>query len=86
MIEIKLHLSGYDLIYDGEVIYFGIMIDATDDEKMVNAEKKRDEILADGVEKYITSKPLPEMNKVDEAILNTNTNVEYLVALKELEV
>lgn len=86
MIEIKLHLSGYDLIYDGEVIYFGIMIDATDDEKMVNAEKKRDEILADGVEKYITSKPLSEMNEVNEAIFNINMNVEYLVALKELEV
>ena len=29
---------------------------------------------------------LPEMSETDEAILNTSANVEYLVALKELEV
>lgn len=31
-------------------------------------------------------KPLPTLSETDEAILNTNANVEYLVALKELEV
>lgn len=30
--------------------------------------------------------PLPVLSETDEAILNTNANVEYLVALKELEV
>lgn len=30
--------------------------------------------------------PLPELSDADEAILNTAANVEYLVALKELEV
>lgn len=30
--------------------------------------------------------PLPTLSETDEAILNTNANVEYLVALKELEV
>ncbi len=30
--------------------------------------------------------PLSEMSETDEAILNTNANIEYLVALKELEV
>lgn len=32
------------------------------------------------------AEPLSEMSETDEAILNTNANVEYLVALKELEV
>ena len=30
--------------------------------------------------------PKPTLSETDEAILNTNANVEYLVALKELEV
>ena len=30
--------------------------------------------------------PIPTLSETDEAILNTNANVEYLVALKELEV
>ena len=30
--------------------------------------------------------PLPTLSETDEVILNTNANVEYLVALKELEV
>ena len=33
-----------------------------------------------------TPEPLPTLSETDEAILNTNANVEYLVALKELEV
>ena len=36
-------------------------------------------------EEYIPE-PLPTLSETDEAILNTNANVEYLVALKELEV
>lgn len=32
------------------------------------------------------AEPLSEMSEADEAILNTNANVEYLAALKELEV
>lgn len=32
------------------------------------------------------SKTLPTLSEKEEAILNTNANVEYLVALKELEV
>ena len=31
--EIKLHLSGYDIVYNGITIYFGIMPKATDEEK-----------------------------------------------------
>lgn len=33
-----------------------------------------------------TPQTLPEISETEEAILNTNANVEYLVALKELEV
>lgn len=43
---------------------------------------------------YVESSPAPkptpqkltEISETEEAILNTNANVEYLVALKELEV
>lgn len=33
-----------------------------------------------------TPQTLPELSETEEAIINTNANVEYLVALKELEV
>lgn len=84
--DIRVHLSGYDILYDGEVIYFGVMRDASYEEKLEAAEKKKAEIEKTGVERYITPKPLPTLSETDEAILNTNANVEYLVALKELEV
>lgn len=84
--DIRVHLSGYDIIYNGEVIYFGIMRDVSYEEKLEAAEKKKAEIEKAGVERYITPKPLPTLSETDEAILNTNANVEYLVALKELEV
>ena len=33
-----------------------------------------------------TPQTLPEMSETEEAILNTNANVEYLLTLKEMEV
>lgn len=82
--EIKIHLSGYDILYGGEVIYFGIMRDASYEEKLKAAKKKKAEIEKAGVERYITPKPLPTLLETDEAILNINANIEYLVALSEI--
>lgn len=84
--RIKLNLSGYDIIYNGDVIYFGYMPDASDDDRLASAKEKMKQIEDEGIESYITPTPLPTLSKTDEAILNTNANVEYLVALKELEV
>lgn len=86
--RIKVHLSGYDITYNGEVLYFGYMPTSTEEEKIEAAEKKLAEMEAIGVEHFYTPRvePLPTLSETDEAILNTNANVEYLVALKELEV
>ena len=83
---IKLNLSGYDIIYNGAVIYFGYMPDASDEERLASANEKVKQIEKEGVEGYIRTEPIPTLSETDEAILNTNANVEYLVALKELEV
>ena len=82
MVRYEINLSGYDIICGDELIYFGYMPNTTDEEKRKVAEEKLLEF-----EGYVpTPKPLPTLSETDEAILNTNANVEYLVALKELEV
>lgn len=92
--EIKLHLSGYDIVYNGITIYFGIMPKATDEEKMKSAEEKMKEIETVGIDEWVKGMGLPKEPKptIEDRIFELETenaeiiaNTEYNACLLELQ-
>ena len=70
---------GYIINCGGSVI--PVRCSGTYEEKMARATAH-----IGAIRSAVNTEPLPVLSETDEAILNTNANVEYLVALKELEV